>query len=383
MPSIVLSGICLAAALLLSVINMFTSAKILQNQADKANQAFTEVLPGATGKTQITLDDSYPEVITEAYKFDNGFVFRTEVTGYKSGLVIMCGIDLEGKVVGVKHIQSSETYGMEPELNKAYVGDTLDTVELILASGATPKSKTSTAYYNAIKASLQGYAIANGATVDTRSPEQILQDNCNAALGTEGKTFTAFFSSYSAFGEAKVYVCDAGAVINIGETFVGYQNGSDTPVSGGTAETEAAYAAYSSLEKIDLSAFTGIGNSVKSVYKNASGEYMFSLSRKGFEWAEAPMEIELFINSEGVITSCVTVSHSESGGYGAIVGSSKYYEQYVGKTAETYTEVPAITPDNYPNDNIVSGATMTTNGYKTAIAHAFSAFGKITEGGNQ
>lgn len=385
MPSLVLGCICLVVALLLSVVNMFTAPVIEAANEAAANAALAEVLPGGTNFEEIEITADYPAVVTKGYKADGGYVFQMSVVGYKPGLVIMCGVDSDGKIAGVKHIQSSETYGLEGELNGVYVGETLDSAELIIATGASKNSNTSRAYFDAIKAALQSAVIAAGGSVDTRTPEQILQDNCNAALGTEGKTFTAFFSSWSELGDAKVYTADAGVVINIGETFVGYLNGSDTPVSGGTAETAAVFTTYSSLEKVDLSAFTGIGNSVKAVYKNADGEYMFSLSRKGFEWAPAPMVIELIINSEGTIVSCVTVSHSESGGYGSVCGEPEYYEQYVGKTAETYTEVPNITATADGVDpGLTGGATQTSDGYKTAVAHAFSAFAKITEeGGNE
>ena len=156
MPSVVLCSICLIAALLLSVINIFTSQKISENQEKNTNSAFTEILPGATGKETLTLNESYPEAVVEGYKFDNGFVFKMSVSGYKDGLIIMCGIDLDGKITGVKHIQTNETYGMEAELNKAYVGDTAESLELILATGATKSSKSSKAYYDAMSAALNG-----------------------------------------------------------------------------------------------------------------------------------------------------------------------------------------------------------------------------------
>ena len=386
MPAIVLSAICIAAALLLSVINIFTGPRIADNKEKKAIGSLIEVLPGATGKVDLTIDERYPDAIKKGYKFDNGFVFHTDVKGYASGLEILCGIDLDGKVVGVKHIESNETYGFESQLNGAYIGKDINSAELIIASGATQKSATSKGYYTAITAALQAFEIANDRTVDTRTPEQILQDNCNAALGTTGKTFVRFFESYKAFGDAKIYTCDSGAVIVSGESFVGYLNGSTSPV--GTPDADAisktaeAYTAYTALEKIDFSLYASTAKSVKSVYKNTDGEYIISLSRKGFSYSEAPMVIEVFIK-DGVITSCVTVSHTESGGYGAACGSPEYYEQYVGKTADTYNTVPnIIATANGVNPGLTGGATQTSNGYKLAIADAFAIIKHLQEGGN-
>ena len=82
--------------------------------------------------------------------------------------------------------------------------------------------------------------------------------------------------------------------------------------------------------------------------------------------------------------SCVTVSHSESGGYGYACGTPEYYEQYNGKDSETYTEVPNIVADAVENPGITGGATQTSTGYKNAIKAAFTAFATLTttaEGG--
>ena len=394
MPSLVLGCICLVVALLLSAVNMVTAPVIQKLQNDKAAASFTEVLPGATGKVDLTIDEQYPAIVTAGYKFDNGFVFQMSVTGKSSGLIIMCGISSDGKITGTKVIADQETDSYDANVfpfvegtDGKYKDMTLEDFDPYLVSGATLTSK---AYGEAVKAALQAYVIANGGAVDTRTPEQILRDNCNAALGTEGKTFTRLFESWTGFGTSEVYTTDSGIVIINGESIVGYLNGSNTPVGtpdqAAVAATAAAYTAYASLTKLDLTSYTGLAASVKAVYKNASGEYMFSITRKGFSYAPAPMVIELIINSDGVITSCVTVSHSESGNYGSVCGKPEYYNQYVGKTVETYTEVPniiATAPGIDPG--LTGGATQTSNGYKSAIREAFAAFDIIKtalEGGN-
>ena len=387
MPSIVLTSICLIAALLLSVINKFTFPKILKDREEKTNAAFTEVLPGASGREDIVLDSRYPSEVIEGYKFENGFVFKMKVKGYADGLVIMCGIDNDGNITGVKHLESKETYGLENGLNSAYIGGSLDSLELIIASGATKNSLTSKGYYTAIKAALQAANIALGKETDTRTPEQILQDNCNQALNTTDKTFTRSFESWSALAGFEIYVSDAGVVVVTGESFVGYPLNQNTPLGehpGDVLEAaNNAYSIYSSVEKIDLSAFNGINKVVTSVYKNSNGEYMFTLSAKGFKYASNSIIIELVINESGVITSCVTVSHSESGGYGSVCGEEEYYNQYVGKTAETYTLVPNIIATAEGVDpGTLGGATQTSNGYRSAVGYAFAALNIIKEGGS-
>ena len=391
-PSLVLGCICLVAALLLSLINSVTAPRIEALNADKANEALRLVLP--EGKNFKKIDDlaNYPEAVTEAHSADGGFVFRCVGKGLKGDIVIMVGVDTEGKITGIELMSSEETksysdkvYSQVTGTDGKYKDQTLDTFDPFLVGGST---YCSNGVADAVKAALQAFAIANGATVDTRTPEQILQDNCNAALGTTGKTFARFFESYSAFGTAEVYTCDSGAVIKSGDFFVGYLNGSTsavgTPGDDALAATKTAYDAYASLTQIDLADYEGVATSVKSVYKTANGEYMLSVSRKGFSYATAPMVIEILINSDGVIVSCVTVSHSESYGYGYICGTPEYYEQYVGKTIDNYSDVPAINPGNYPDAGLTAGATETSNGYKNAVRDALRAFKLLTttEGGN-
>ena len=75
------------------------------------------------------------------------------------------------------------------------------------------------------------------------------------------------------------------------------------------------------------------------------------------------------MTAQGQIIDCLTVSQKETDGIGSVCADESFYGQFVGKTEETYEQIDAI-----------SGATMTTNGYKKAILRAFEAV-KILEGG--
>ena len=102
-PTIVLGAICLISALLLALVNMITGPVIEAAQHAAANAALAEVLPDGKNFEEITLDQKYDSVkavgLTKGYKADGGYVFQATVTGKSSGLIIMCGIDSEGKVV--------------------------------------------------------------------------------------------------------------------------------------------------------------------------------------------------------------------------------------------------------------------------------------------
>ena len=80
--------------------------------------------------------------------------------------------------------------------------------------------------------------------------------------------------------------------------------------------------------------------------------------------------VRVSITADGRIIDCVTVSQAETEGIGDACAKESFYGQFDGKTEADYTEIDAI-----------SGATLTTNGYKQAIGRAFDCV-KIFEGVN-
>jgi len=76
------------------------------------------------------------------------------------------------------------------------------------------------------------------------------------------------------------------------------------------------------------------------------------------------------MTADGKILDCLTVSEAETDGLGDACADESFYGQFVGKTEQDYTDIDAI-----------SGATMTTDGYKQAIERAFEAV-KLLSGGD-
>lgn len=383
MPVIVLSAICVVAALLLSVINIFTSERIEQNKKEAEIKALREVLPLGNDFSPITLGDEYPDVITGAYKSDAGFVFKAEVKGYKSGLIIMIGVDTEGKIAGVKHTASGETFGAEPEFNKAYTDrkDSLDTIEMVLSASASKGAPmTAKAYYDALEAALKAAMIAQGGS----TPEQMLQNNCNAALGTTDKIFSKWFATEVLTGIDAVYVPsdNTGFVFVIGESFVGVNSNGDI-VTEGASETEKVIAAYTAIKSSALTEITDLPAAVTdklvSAHVTASGNYVLVTKGNGYgmsggmDASGEPIQVRVSISSEGKILSSEVVSHSETDSIGgSALEKSEFHEQFIGATNNSYASV----------DN-VAGATATSEGYKDALKYAFDVFELFTsEGGN-
>ena len=403
-PVVVLSSICLVVALILALINSVTGPIIQEAQNQAANAALLEVLPNGANFEELSLDESYPSAITKGYKADGGFVFQTSVAGKSSGLIIMIGIDTEGKVVGTQVIADQETdsydinvFPLVQGTDGAYKGMSLDSFEPVLVSGATLTSK---AYSEAVKAALQAFTIANGGEVDIRTPEQILQDNCNAALGSEGAVFTKWFATEVLEGVDAVYETEGGRVFVIGESFIGVK-ADGTVVDIGSADASVITAAYDAVSNSALEEVTTLpeginAKTVKKVYVTDSGNYVFELVAKGyqalFDYGNgAVINIRLSISADGAIIDCLTTSQEESQGFGDACATEEYYEQYRGATAadivvsvkEPDGHSDQISPDN-DDIGVIASATFTTYGYQKAVKAAFEAFELIlNEGGNQ
>ena len=405
MPTVVLGSICLIVALMLSLINSITAPIIENAQNEAANEALLVVLPDGKKFEEITLDATYPAVITKGYKADGGFVFQANVTGKSSGLIVLIGIDSEGKIVGTKVIadQETDTYDVNvfPAVegtDGAYKGMDLDNFAPHLVTGATLTSK---AYGEAVKAALQSFVLASGGSVDTRTPEQILQDNCNAALGTTGVKFTKWFATEVIEGIDAVYTAEdsSGRVFVIGETFVGVK--ADGTLAGAAdANAETVLAANTVIANSTMTEVTelpeGIDTKiVKKVYVTASGNYVFDLEAKGyqagFEYGnKTPIEIKLSISADGKIIDCLTVSHQESKGYGDACATEEYYDQFRGSSASDITitvthpdyMADQISPDN-TDKGVIASATYTTAGYQKAVKAAFETFEKLTANGGE
>jgi Na+-translocating ferredoxin:NAD+ oxidoreductase RnfG subunit len=398
MPTVVLGSICIVVALLLSLTNCITAPIIQNAQNAAANEALLVVLPDGKNFEELTLDATYPATITKGYKADGGFVFQANVTGKSSGLIILIGIDAEGKIVGTEVIADQETDSYDANVfpkvegtDGAYKGMDLDTFAPYLVSGATLTSK---AYGEAVKAALQAFVLANGGSVDTRTPEQILQDNCNTALGTTDVKFTRWFATEIIEGIDAVYVAadNSGRVFVIGETFVGVK--ADGTLAGAAdANAETVLAANTIIANSTMTEITelpaGIDKKIiLKAYVTASGNYVFDLKASGFanysyeegySDVEVPIYISISITADGKIIDCATTEQHESKGYGEVCGTDEYRDQWTGKTNEDI--VISTGPIGKDNTDVgaIAGATITTKGYQKAVKAAFAAFKALTE----
>ena len=411
-PAIVLTSICLVVALLLSGINLITADIIDERANANANAALLEVLPGGTNFAEVNLADypTIPAAVASAWRAPEGCVFKTVTKGYAAGLTIMIGIDNDGKIVNTKVIAENETYDLELKLNGQYNGDTIDSVELIIATGATANSNTSKGYYEGVLAALQAFAMLGGQEVDTRTPDEIFRDNLNIALGTEGKTFTRWFATESLTGIDGVYETDNeadGVVMLIGERFVAVKNGTATVSLGAydkdgvttdaTAEektaTEAAYALYSASTYTEITKPDGTKATVQKVSVTATGNYVIELITAGSYFSQAEyggasfgrpgddIHFTVSITKDGKIIDVITTSHSESKNIGDVCATESFYASLRGADREAILDLgfTTLTPDDHEDQipatatgpAVIAGATYTTVYYQQALLDAF------------
>ncbi|MBO7250973.1 MAG: FMN-binding protein [Clostridia bacterium] len=399
LPTLVLVAICLVVGFSLAFINEITAPLIEAAQNAAANEALTKVFPNGTDFVEIDRSGyTLPDSITAAYKEGSGgYVIQATVTGYKPGLVIMCGIDKDGKIVGADYIASNETLSAEVGLGDRFVGKAESEMSIDIVAGSTAKLTTE-AYYNAIADAFKAFTILNGGSADLRTPEQILQDNCNAALGTEGVKFTKWFmteviegiDTFDAIYEAED---KSGRVFVKGESFIAIK--ADGTIIGETDESEKIIAintiiAGSTLTDVEKP--EGASRLVKKIQKTASGNYVFEASTQGYSSTQ-DIVIKVSISADGKIIDCLTVSHGESKGYGEACATDEYYKQYIGASGSDIV-ISASSP-SYSHDYIspdctdigaIASSTFTTAGYQKAIKGAFTTFAILTtssEGGDQ
>lgn len=388
---VVLVSICAVVTVVLALTNAVTAPIIEKNDAAAANAALLEVLPdGGTFETADLSAYTLPATVTDVYLASNGgHVVRLSTTGYASGMVLMCGINPDGTVAGTKLIASQETPSIGGAAAETYaasvIGVDITTVEgLDTISGAT---KTTAAYKNAVRDALNTVIILGGGSVDLRTDEEILADALNEALGAANGAFTKHFFVEAVEGVDAIYFADngAGAVCVVGEQFIAL----DASYTVITACDEAVAAAVktavdtvraTAVTALDLSAYEGLPTHLTKAEKTASGNYIMEIKAAGYgitggdEYHPASGEyilIRVSVTPDGRIIDCLTLSEEETDGIGSACADEAFYGQFDGKTEADYQSIDAI-----------SGATLTTDGYKKAILRAFECV-KIFEGGVQ
>ena len=101
-PTVALFIICLVATTLLALANNVTAPIIEKNSAESEAQSRMEVLADAKSFEDKTFDGISYAVGLDGSKQTVGMVFTTTSKSYGGDLIVMTGVDNEGKVTGIQ-----------------------------------------------------------------------------------------------------------------------------------------------------------------------------------------------------------------------------------------------------------------------------------------
>lgn len=176
-PTIALFVICLVATTLLAFANMVTAPLIEELAVQTEIDARKKVLSKAETFEEKKLGDIEYVVGLDKDGKEIGMVFTKTAKSYGGEIIVMTGIDSEGKVAGVEILQINDTPGLgmnaeKPEFRNKFIG---------LNDIITVKKNSADAKNNEIDA-------ISGATISS----QAVTDAVNAAISdyktiTEGK----------------------------------------------------------------------------------------------------------------------------------------------------------------------------------------------------
>ena len=293
-----------------------------------------------------------PSTVTEAYKAKNGgYVVKLTTTGYKEGLTIVCGINADGTVSKAICLASNDTLGKEQTYGNNFVGKNAEGIdEVDIIAGAT---MTTNAYRSAIKDAINASIVFGGGSVETRTEEEIFNDNLAAALpAAEGK-FTKMFITEDTNGINNIYKADnaSGFVCVIGETFVGTDAQGNVTTANVAADTKVKVSnavkamIASSLTDIDVSAYENLPKNLVSAKKTATGNYVIETKGAGYgingesnQWHQTsglPIVVKVAITNDGkIIENREKISDDHHALVGYLLGDfsasvERYYPQDV------------------------------------------------------
>ncbi|MBE6631795.1 MAG: FMN-binding protein [Ruminococcaceae bacterium] len=388
---LVLVCICATVAVLMALTNSITAPIIAENEAKSANAALLEVLPdGGSFETVDVSSYELPATVSEVYRAENGgYVIKINTTGYASGMVLMCGIFPDGTVSGTKLIASAETPSIGGAAAEGFavsvVGKDVESIDGVdTIAGAT---KTTVAYRSAVKDALNTVLILGGASVDLRTEEEILNDALSAALPAGEGKFSKYFFVEIIDGIDAMYNAEngKGTVCVIGEQFIAIDESGSVITECSEADAEAVKTAVEIAKStvvtdIDTASYSALPSQLVSAKRTATGNYVIEMKAAGYgivggdEYHPASGEyirVLVSVTADGKIIDCLTLSQKETDGIGSACAEESFYGQFDGKTEADYGEIDAI-----------SGATMTTDGYKKAVLRVFESV-KIFEEGNK
>ncbi len=125
------------------------------------------------------------------------------------------------------------------------------------------------------------------------------------------------------------------------------------------------------FEEISLDGIKGLPATVTAIYKDKGGlGYVFQITTKGYDTG---LVIMCAVSAnDGTIIKTSTLSNNETPTIGGnkVINNENYTSKYIGKKADTVDD----------GTDAESGATVTSNAYKSAVKDALTAFSLVAIG---
>jgi len=121
-----LTIICFITASLLTGVYLLTKPKILEQKAEEEKTALRDVFPLA-GSFEPVIEEGktiYFNVYDDKGKI-TGYAFRTEAQGYSGPIETMAGMDIRGRITGIRILEQKETPGLGARISEVLVTKTL------------------------------------------------------------------------------------------------------------------------------------------------------------------------------------------------------------------------------------------------------------------
>ena len=118
LPAIVLSVICLVAALALGVTNRLTADKIARVERERYYASAEAVLPAGVRLAEIDRADVTGFVATDEWGATVGYAIKSVARGYGGDVTCVVGFDMAGRVIGLSVSAPDETPGLGNNVEK-------------------------------------------------------------------------------------------------------------------------------------------------------------------------------------------------------------------------------------------------------------------------
>ena len=162
-PILVLAAICLVVTGAIALINDATYPIIAEANAERTRATMIEIVPGAPG-FELIESDALPSNILRAYRVTDGsgYIFIISSNGFGGNMRVICGVDVNGKIIEVRTLQHSETKGLGDYIDKrSFTGqfDGKDLSGIPEIDSVTGATITFNAFIDAVENALEAFSI--------------------------------------------------------------------------------------------------------------------------------------------------------------------------------------------------------------------------------